>query len=528
MCKKCYITTPIYYASGDVHIGNSYSTIVCDTFARYHRLKQDETYFLTGMDEHGQKIEEAAKKQNKTPQAFVDEVALRTKTLWKNLEITNDDFIRTSEKRHTKIVQKIFEQLLSQDDIYLGTYEGDYCVPCEAFFTKTQLNEDGTCPDCGRKTIKVQEESYFLRLKKYEKQLYQFIQEHEDFIQPETRRNEVLSFIEQGLEDLCVSRTSFEWGIPVLSNPKHVIYVWIDALANYLTALGYQSDDDELYQKFWNHGDEVVHVVGKDILRFHAIYWPIMLMALHVPIRFKLYAHGWILMKEGKMSKSKGNIVYPMEVVQSYGLDALRYYLVKEMPLGNDGIFTWERFIERYNVDLANDLGNLVSRSISMMNKYFDGKVEKPKKNEFSYDQEVEETIKNTIATYIDSFDHFQFQNGLIAVWELIDRMNKYIDETSPWVLAKDEKQKEALQDVMYHLYEGLRLVAIMISPVMPATSQIILEELKVEESLKTFSSLQFGLTPASRVIEKAKVLFQRLNMEEELKKHELNACSDE
>ena len=302
------------------------------------------------------------------------------------------------EERHTKVVQDIFEQLLAQDDIYLGHYEGDYCVPCEAFFTKTQLNEDGTCPDCGRKTIKVQEESYFLRLKKYEKQLLDYIKEHEDFIQPASRRNEVIAFIEQGLEDLCVSRTSFKWGIPVKSNPRHVIYVWIDALSNYITALGYGSDDDSKFKQLWlENSDQLYHVIGKDILRFHAIYWPIMLMALNIPINFKLYVHGWILMKEGKMSKSVGNIVYPMDVVNEYGLDSLRYYLVKEMPLGNDGLFSWDRFIERYNVELANDLGNLVSRSISMINKYFDSNVLKPSKQYFEFDNDFENLIKEAV-----------------------------------------------------------------------------------------------------------------------------------
>ena len=413
MSKNCYITTPIYYASGNVHIGNSYSTIACDTFARYHRLKGDNTFFLTGMDEHGQKIENAAANNNVSPQEFVNKIAKDTQELWENLNVTNDDFICTSEERHTKVVQDIFEQLLAQDDIYLGHYEGDYCVPCEAFFTKTQLNEDGTCPDCGRKTIKVQEESYFLRLKKYEKQLLDYIKQNEDFIQPASRRNEVISFIEQGLEDLCVSRTSFKWGVPVKSNPRHVIYVWIDALSNYITALGYGSDDPSKYEKYWLNNDQVYHVIGKDILRFHAIYWPIMLMALNVPINFKLYVHGWILMKEGKMSKSIGNIVYPMDVVNEYGLDSLRYYLVKEMPLGNDGLFSWDRFIERYNVELANDLGNLVSRSISMINKYFDSKVVKPSKLYFEEEVDFENVISSSVFKTMKNFDNFEFQTGL-------------------------------------------------------------------------------------------------------------------
>ena len=389
--KTSYVTTPIYYASGMVHIGNSYSTVVADAFARYNRLKGNDTFFLTGMDEHGLKIEEAAAKKGLTPQEFVDDIALKTSTLWNNLKITNDDFIRTSQERHVKVVQDLFEQLLASGDIYLGSYEGWYCTPCESFWTDTQVTENHVCPDCGREVHKAKEECYFLNLKKYQQQLLDYIEAHPDFIQPETRKNEVVSFVSSGLEDLCVSRTTIKWGIPVKSNPKHTIYVWIDALTNYITALGYGQENQELYKKFWENGDEIIHVVGKDILRFHAVYWPIMLMALKLPINFKVCAHGWILMKEGKMSKSKGNLVYPMDVVDRYGLDALRYYLVKEMPLGNDGLFTWERFIERFNVDLANDLGNLVSRTISMINKYFGGEITKVETKYFDVDNEIPE-----------------------------------------------------------------------------------------------------------------------------------------
>lgn len=515
MKKTCYVTTPIYYASGNVHIGNSYSTIVCDCFARYNRLKGNDTFFLTGMDEHGLKIEETAKKQGLTPQELVDKVAASTKKLWQELNITNDDFIRTSEERHTKVVQAIFEKLLASGDIYLGKYEGDYCVSCEAYFTKTQLGENNTCPDCGKPTRKVQEESYFLNLKKYSDRLLEFIENNPEFIQPESRRNEVISFIKQGLEDLCVSRTTFKWGIPVLSNPRHVIYVWIDALSNYITALGYGSDNDALYKKFWENGDEVVHVVGKDILRFHAIYWPIMLMALNIPIKYKLYVHGWFLMKEGKMSKSTGNIVYPMDVVNRYGLDALRYYLIREMPLGNDSIFSYERFIDKYNTDLANDFGNLVSRTIAMINKYFEGTVTKPSKNYFPYDSELEELLAQTIDKYNNCFSNFRFQNGLNEVWNLISRTNKYIDETAPWALAKDESQKEALNCVMYHLYESIRNVCIMVSPVMPNASEKIFDYLKTD--LNKFADLGYGKTEKAKVIDKADVLFKRLDAQKEL-----------
>lgn len=519
MKKTCYITTPIYYASANVHIGNSYTTIACDTFARFNRLKGNDTYFLTGMDEHGQKIEEAAAKAGRKPLEHVNIIASETKELWKDLKITYDDFIQTSEPRHVRVVEEIFEKLLASNDIYLGKYEGDYCVSCETYFTKTQLKEGGLCPDCGKPTRIVEEECYFLNLKKYQQQLLDFIEAHPDFIQPETRKNEVVSFVSSGLEDLAVSRTSFKWGVQVKSNPKHVVYVWIDALSNYLSALGYMSEDPSKYEKYWVNGDEVVHVVGKDILRFHAIYWPIMLMALNVPINFKLYVHGWVLRKEGRMSKSSGNVVYPREITSRYGLDALRYYLIREMPLGNDGLFSYERFVERYNVDLANDLGNLVSRTISMINKYFHGQVKKPNQKYFECDQEIEELANSVASDYIEHFSNFRLQNGLVDVWKLINRANKYVDETLPWNLAKNNEQKEQLNSVMYHLFESLRMIAIMISPTMPETAEIIFDELGIEK--QDFKSLHFGLTDKSKVVEKPIVLFKRLNLEEELKFHE-------
>ena len=521
MSKTCYVTTPIYYASGRVHIGNSYSTIVCDTFARYNRLKGNDTFFLTGMDEHGQKIENTALKQGVTPQALVDGIAEQTSSLWKELDITNDKFIRTTDDYHVESVQKVFERMLANDDIYLGSYEGNYCVSCESFFTKSQLGEGGTCPDCGRPTKLVKEESYFLRLKKYSKQLLDYINEHPDFIQPESRKNEVISFIESGLEDLCATRTSFKWGIPVNSNPKHVVYVWIDALMNYLTALGYGQENDQDYQKYWVNGDEVVHVVGKDILRFHAVYWPIMLMALNVPIKFKLYAHGWVLMKEGKMSKSFGNVVYPQDVKSRYGLDALRYYLVREMPLGNDAIFSYDRFIERYNSDLANDLGNLLSRTIAMINKYFGGFITKPKEYFFKETNEIVKMTEEAIDKYNNSFSNFRFQNGLIEVWNLIGRTNKYIDETTPWVLAKDEANKEKLNEVMYVLYEVLRNVAIMISPVMTNACVKMHESLNTSLENQKFASLGFGKVEEVTVKAVSEVLFKRLDMKAELEYQE-------
>lgn len=522
MKKTVYITTPIYYSSGNVHIGNSYTTIACDVFARFNRLLENDTYFLTGMDEHGQKIEEAAKKNNKTPKEHVDLIAEQTKQLWKELKISFDDFICTSEERHKEVVQELFERMLASGDIYLGEYEGNYCMACEAYFTKTQLGENDTCPDCGKETKLIKEESYFLRLKKYEKQLLDFINSNPDFIQPETRRNEVVSFIKSGLNDLAVSRSSFKWGIEIKSNPKHVVYVWIDALSNYISALGYATKDDSLYKKYWLNGDEVVHVVGKDILRFHAVYWPIMLMALNIPIKFKLYVHGWVMMKNGKMSKSKGNVVYPRDVTSRYGLDALRYYLLKELPLGNDGTFTYDRFIERYNSDLANDLGNLVSRTISMINKYFGGKLVKPIKTYFEVDSELQELVKSVFSSYKNNFSNFRFQNGLSDIWTLIARANKYIDETTPWILAKDVANNDKLNSVLYHLYEVLRIVAIMITPVIGDTAKTIFMELGIEE--QDFSYANFGLTKEAKVVQKAEVLFKRLDMDEELNKLEEEA----
>ena len=512
-----YITTPIYYASGNVHIGNSYTTIVCDAFARFRRLQGVDTFYLTGMDEHGQKIQEAAEKKGLTPQALTDEIADSTKALWKDLKITNDYFIRTTDDYHVKNVQDAFEKMLANGDIYLGSYEGDYCVACESFFTKTQIKEIGICPDCGKPLRKVKEETYFFKLSKYQDKLLDFINNHPDFIEPESRRNEVVSFIQSGLEDFSVSRTTFTWGIPVLSNPKHVVYVWLDALLNYVSALGYNTNDTSKYQKYWLDGKEVIHVVGKDILRFHAVYWPCFLMSLNIPVNFKLYVHGWVLMKEGKMSKSVGNVVYPHDVMDRYGLDSLRYYLLREMPLGNDAIFSYDRFLERFNADLVNDLGNLLKRTISMINKYFGGEISKPKEIKLSYSKDVIDLINSEIAKTVDCFNNFRFQNGIVEAWNIITRSNKYIDETCPWVLASSPDKKDELNEVMYVLYESLRVASILLSPVIPDTSLKMQDDLKLDKKLVTFDALVFGKSEKVKVKEQVESLFNRLDINKEL-----------
>ena len=512
-----YITTPIYYPSGKFHIGTAYTTVASDAMARYKRARGFDVRFLTGMDEHGQKIQEKAQEAGKEPQAYVDEIADAAKKLWEMMDITNDDFIRTTEKRHEEMVEKIFAKFMENGDIYKGHYEGLYCTPCESYYTETQL-VDGKCPDCGREVKVVKEESYFFNMKKYADRLVEYYNANPEFILPESRKNEMVNnFIKPGLEDLSVSRTTFDWGVKVPGDPKLVIYVWVDALSNYITALGYGSDNDELFNKYWPAD---VHVVGKDIVRFHTIYWPIFLMALDLPLPKKIFAHGFIMMKDGKMSKSKGNVVYPEMLIERYGLDAVRYFLLRELPFGQDGVFSPESFVERVNFDLANDLGNLLNRTVSMINKYFGGEIPAYAGQVTEFDQTLEDFIKTTVEKVEKNFEDMQFSIVLADIWALVARTNKYIDETAPWVLAKDEANKEKLASVMNHLAESLRQIAIMIEPFMPRTTPQIFAQLGIEgEASKVWDSLtKFDtLAQGTKVVEKGTPIFPRLEVEVEV-----------
>ena len=511
--EKFYITTAIAYTSRKPHIGNSYEIVLTDAIARYKRLQGYDVFMLTGTDEHGQKIEEYAKSANVTPKQYVDKIAGEIKGICDLLNTSYDKFIRTTDDYHEKVVQKIFKKLYDQDDIYKGEYEGMYCTPCESFWTESQL-VDGKCPDCGREVKPAKEEAYFLRLSKYQKQLEKFIEQNENFIYPEARKKEMLNnFIKPGLQDLCVSRTSFKWGIPVTFDDKHVIYVWIDALSNYITAMGYDPDgSSEQYKKYWPAD---VHIIGKDIVRFHTIYWPIMLMALGEPLPKQVFGHPWLLFGEDKMSKSRGNVIYADDLVNLLGVDAVRYYLLSEMPYASDGSITYETIIERFNSDLANTFGNLVNRTIAMQNKYFDGVICEPTDSE-SVDDELKQFAFDTVAKVEKCFETYRVADAIEAVLNLAKRSNKYIDETTPWALAKDESKLPRLGTVLYNLLESIRFIAVLLSPFMPETSEKIFAQMNCE--IKTYDSLsQFNSTKPGTTVNKAEALFARIDAEKML-----------
>ncbi|MBD7895114.1 methionine--tRNA ligase [Limosilactobacillus sp. Sa3CUN2] len=520
-----YITTPIYYPSGKLHIGNTYTTVACDAEARYKRLMGYDVFYLTGTDEHGLKIEQKAEKLGMKPQEYVDKMAAGIKRLWKTMEITNDKFIRTTDDFHEKAVQKIFQKFIDQGDIYKGKYKGWYSVDDEEYFTESQLAEvyrddngnviGGKAPS-GHEVQLVEEESYFFKMSKYADWLMNYYKEHPDFIEPHTRVNEMVNnFLKPGLEDLAVTRTSFNWGVKVPNDPKHVVYVWIDALSNYITALGYGSDDDSLFKKYWPAD---VHMVGKEIVRFHTIYWPIMLHALGLPLPKHIIGHGWLTMKDGKMSKSKGNVIYPETLVERYGLDATRYYLLKAMPFGNDGVFSPEDFVDKVNFDLANDLGNLLNRTVAMINKYQDGKLVAQNDATTEYDADLEQTAENAIAEFKEEMDKVHFADALSAVWKLVARANKYIDETEPWVLAKDDSKKAELSDVMTHLAKSLRVIAALIQPVMTHAPKEIITQLGLEGTNLDLTELQFNDFPeTAQVVAKGTPIFPRLDVKEEV-----------